>query len=555
MGIIAIRKKMGRGLKYLFGAFLIIFAAGIFVSFGPGGGGGRRGPWQSGPGSVPEGPAVMARLDDHKITRTSFYSAYLESRRGRTIRVLGDMRDLKLTLLDQMVHNILIAGAMSAEDIEVTEQDINAAVARDVESAIRQQFPSGTSPGQYSKRRLADYLKGAGITIEEFRARKARELAGTRDYEQSVGFQKLQQSIYGDIKLSDDDVKAKYRERRVQWIVVRPPGSPLSASPTGDEPPTALTAAEDKEAKRRAGTILKRLRDGADFGQVAVEESADPGSAADDGYVGYHQRERFDQELVGTHLAQQPYARSQRVSLAVYRAARALEEPIFDSKLGEISEPIRTDWGYVIVRPSESKENAPDDFDENKERYKTMVEGWARRARWDRYYYGKLWENATLEVEDPELQAYVALEKGERQTAYRLLTEALEQSNIGHADGPGDAVQNFEFARVAEMLGKTDEAVQHYEAAAQTAGAAHDVHMALGRLYKDAGKKAFALRHFQAASDAGDTKFRENVEMHRELAQLYEQMGKTLLSQEQEEWVQDFYVEERLRWERLRAGS
>ncbi|MFQ5809798.1 MAG: peptidylprolyl isomerase, partial [Armatimonadota bacterium] len=471
MGIIAIRKKMGRGLKYLFGVFLLIFAAGIFVSFGPRSGG-RGGQWRSHAGSVPDGPTVMARLDDHKITRGAFYSAYVDSRRGRTVRVLGDMRGLKLTILDQMLHSVLIANAMAAEDIDVTEQDINAAVARDVEFAILKDFRSDTNPGQYSKRKLADYLKREGITIEEFRARKARKLVASRDYRQSVGFQKLQDKIYGDIKLSDDDIKAKYRERRVQWIVVRPEGSSLPLSPTGDEPPPALTAEEDAEAKRRADSILKRLRDGADFGQVAKEESADPRSALDDGYVGYHQRERFDQELVAAYLAQQPYRRSQRVSLAVYRAARAMEKAIFDSKLGEVSEPIQTDWAYVIVRASEIKNNVPDDFDESKDQYRTMVEGWSRRAKWDRYYYGKLWANATLKVEDPELSAYVALEKGETETAYRLLKDALEQSKAGYEDDPGDAVQNVERARVAQMLGKADEARQYYEAAAQTAGAA-----------------------------------------------------------------------------------
>ena len=116
-------------------------------------------------------------------------------------------------------------------------------------------------------------------------------------------------------------------------------------------------------------------------------------------------------------------------------------------------------------------------------------------------------------------------------------------------------MQNFELGRLAEALEKDEEAVSHYKAAAETSGAAYDVHIALGKLYGKLGKKAYALLELRAASDAADTNLYENVPVHEELETLYAEMGKDILSDEQREWVDDFRAEEMRRLERLRAGS
>ena len=549
MGIIAIRKRMGRGMKYLFGGFLVVFAVGIFMGFG---GGGGRGPGPRGSRLAAEGPAVMATVEGQKISRNAFYGRYVAYRGGRTIRALGKMRDVKLNILEQMVHQVLIARAAKAENIEVKEEDVNAALTADVDRWIQGQYPS--------KSKLAAYLKNEGMTIEELRGRIRGSFASTRDYSQIVSIQKLQAKVSAGVKLSEKAVKESYRERKVQLILVRPEGSLLPSSPAIDTPaPTPLTGAEDKAARKRADDIVKRLRAGADFGEVAEEESAEPRSAAQGGDVQYHRRASLDESLVATYLAQWPWyipvARPERVNLAVYRAARALEKPIFEGKIGEVSDPIRTDWGYVIVRVPEAKNNVPEDFDERKEQYKKSVEDEARRASWARYYYGKLRANAEIDVQDAELQAYLALQEGDKEKAYTLLKKAVAVSKAGSEDDPGDAVQNFELGRLAEALEKDEEAVSHYKAAAETSGAAHDVHIALGKLYGKLGKKAYALLELRAASDAADTNLYENVAVHEELETLYAEMGKDILSDEQQKWVDDFRAEEMRRLERLRAGS
>ncbi len=544
MGIIAIRKKMGKGLKYVFGLFLIVFAAGIFMGFRPGGGG--RGPdWRQRQHLVPPGPSVIARLDGHQLNRSDFYARYRGMRGERSIRVLGDMRQTKIAILDAMTNQILVQEAAKAENVEVGEDDIRTALVADVEREIRGQFPT--------KKVLAQYLTGEGITIEELRESVRERYAADAGYRQRIQFQKLQQGIQGDVKLSNDQIKEKYRERRVDVILVRPEGSMLSLA--FDEPATMLTDADAAAAKSRADEIVKRIRDGADFEEVAKEESAEPRSGSLGGDASYHSRDRLDQELVASYFAQQPYYRTQRASIAVYEAGRALEKPIFDGKLGEVSDPVKTAWGYVIVRVPEEKDNLPEDFEESNAQYKTLVESWVKRVLWDRYYYGKLWANAKLELEDPELKAYRALDYGDTKAAYDLLKEAVKLSRAGDEDDPGDAVQNFELALAAEALGKKDEAIAHHKAAAMTAGAAYDVHMALGTLYMDMGQKAFALSEFSAANDAALTKSRENLAVHEELESLYLQMDKEVLSNEQSVWIDEFRAEEMARWQRYQSPS
>lgn len=82
-------------------------------------------------------------------------------------------------------------------------------------------------------------------------------------------------------------------------------------------------------ARARAAAIVDELRGGADFATLARNSSADPGSAAQGGDVGF-------------------FARGEMVP--------EFEEAAFGLTIGEISDPVRTQFGFHILKVAEKRE-------------------------------------------------------------------------------------------------------------------------------------------------------------------------------------------------------
>ncbi|QXL85881.1 peptidyl-prolyl cis-trans isomerase [Comamonas sp. NLF-1-9] len=85
-----------------------------------------------------------------------------------------------------------------------------------------------------------------------------------------------------------------------------------------------LVRGTDEAAHQRARQLLEELKAGADFSRLAKENSADPGSAAKGGDLGFFER--------GKMVA--PFE----------KALDALQQP------GELSEPVLTQFGWHIIR-------------------------------------------------------------------------------------------------------------------------------------------------------------------------------------------------------------
>jgi parvulin-like peptidyl-prolyl isomerase len=79
----------------------------------------------------------------------------------------------------------------------------------------------------------------------------------------------------------------------------------------------------DQEAKRKADSIYKALQGGADFGALAKEQSEDPGSAKRGGDLGW-------------------FGKGQMV--------KEFEEACFNGPVGTIQRPVKTSYGYHIIR-------------------------------------------------------------------------------------------------------------------------------------------------------------------------------------------------------------
>jgi parvulin-like peptidyl-prolyl isomerase len=126
-----------------------------------------------------------------------------------------------------------------------------------------------------------------------------------------------------EVKLGDADVLRYYEEHKAEFeqvqarhILVRMQGSPVPVRPGQKE----LT---DAEALAKAQDLRKKLEAGADFAALAVENSDDTGSGAKGGDLGTFRQRQMVPEF---------------------------EKAAFALKVGELSQPVKTQFGYHLIK-------------------------------------------------------------------------------------------------------------------------------------------------------------------------------------------------------------
>ncbi len=157
-----------------------------------------------------------------------------------------------------------------------------------------------------------------------------------------------------DVKVSDQEIKQYYEDhkaefhqkeqRKARHILIRLPKD-----------------ASDQEVqakKKELEEIRARIKNGADFAQVAREVSQDPGSAKNGGELGFFTRDAMVK----------PFANA-----------------VFSMKKGEISKPVRTRFGWHIILLEDIKPERTIPLDEVKQQIKAkLATQKANTEAWDK---------------------------------------------------------------------------------------------------------------------------------------------------------------------------
>jgi peptidyl-prolyl cis-trans isomerase C len=123
----------------------------------------------------------------------------------------------------------------------------------------------------------------------------------------------------GVLKKYLDDHVADYTKVKARHILIRFKGSPVAVRPGQQD----LTA---EEALAKAKALQAKLKAGADFADVAREESDDASSGANGGDLGL-------------------FGHGQMVP--------SFEDAAFQLKIGELSEPVKSPFGYHLIQVQE----------------------------------------------------------------------------------------------------------------------------------------------------------------------------------------------------------
>jgi peptidyl-prolyl cis-trans isomerase C len=115
--------------------------------------------------------------------------------------------------------------------------------------------------------------------------------------------------------------KSEYEQIHARHILIRAQGSPVALAPGQKE-------LSDAEALAKAQEIRQKLLQGADFAELARTESLDQGSSSKGGDLGFLKRGQ---------------------------TMPSFEDALFALPAGEISQPVKTTYGYHLIKVEERK--------------------------------------------------------------------------------------------------------------------------------------------------------------------------------------------------------
>ncbi|MDX2028655.1 MAG: peptidylprolyl isomerase [Alphaproteobacteria bacterium] len=149
-------------------------------------------------------------------------------------------------------------------------------------------------------------------------------------------------------KLQDDkDVKAQLKEAEAQIVAeayvrrtIQPKITEAKIKERYEQLSSKFKPEDEIRARHilvqtedEAKTVLKQLKDGADFAKLAEEKSKDKGSAKQGGDLGYFPRGAM---------------------------VKAFADAAFAMKAGELSDkPVKTEFGYHIIKVEDKRKSAP----------------------------------------------------------------------------------------------------------------------------------------------------------------------------------------------------
>jgi foldase protein PrsA len=276
---------------------------------------------------------VLATVGNEKITKGDLdkqIDAQLKQQFGNDYatndKVKDQVKQAKQQGLDGLVSQKVLLQEADKLGLKPSDDDLN----KQVDDQINQYKAQYPGEGQFE-----GVLQQNGLTEDQL-----RELI-----KDSLITQAVQTSIVKDVTVTDDDVQTYYNENKDSKYSVGA-GATVSHILIAEK---ASDGSVDFDASlTKANAIKAKLDAGADFATLAKENSADPGSKDQGGNLGF-----------------QPYNTTQLVPEFV-NGFKNLKE-------GEISAPVKSQYGYHIIKATGLKEAQVTPLDQVKDQIKSSL--------------------------------------------------------------------------------------------------------------------------------------------------------------------------------------
>lgn len=240
----------------------------------------------------------------------------------------------------------LSAGAFAANpvvvlevgSIKITDQDIQASIPAGVSSAQRQQMLQSaqgvtqTAKNLAARRLLAIEAQKSGLAAQP--VVKARQKLADEKVLSDARIEQFEAANAPDAKAIDDYARAEYKSNAKAFTV-----------PEETHVRHILIEGDSVDSKVKVERLLTQIKMGADFGKLAEENSQDPGSAAKGGDLGFAPSNRYVPEF-----------------------SKAMDEL---KKAGDLSAPVKTQFGWHILKLEERRPSRVLPYEEVAEKLKS----------------------------------------------------------------------------------------------------------------------------------------------------------------------------------------
>jgi parvulin-like peptidyl-prolyl isomerase len=240
---------------------------------------------------------VIATVNGEKVFRKNL---------DRRLSVLKRMnqevtRSTQMLVVNQLTKKVLLKQFVEGQNIEVSKEEIQGEVEK-----IKFFLKSNPSAAEKS---LKEILESKGSSISELEAEVTRTLALSK---------------YLDKEVSDDEKRSYFDANKNAFN-----GERVRASHVLIDTRKMKTDAELEGAKQKIGDIKKEIDNGADFAEMAKKYSDCP-SAEKGGDLNFFQRK-------GSMVEE-------------------FAKVAFSMEVGEVSEPVKTPFGYHIIKVTDREE-------------------------------------------------------------------------------------------------------------------------------------------------------------------------------------------------------
>jgi peptidyl-prolyl cis-trans isomerase C len=237
--------------------------------------------------------------------------------------------------------------------VEIREGDIKLA-----EEDIGQQMAQ--VPPESKRDYLVTYV---GDMILLTQAAEAKKISDSAEFKQQLEFTRKKLLM---AKLLDNEAKAASTEEAMRKVY---DDATKQMKPEEEVHARHILVETEDEAK----AVEAELKKGADFAELAKSKSKDPGAAAEGGDLGFFSKDQMVPEFAD--------------------AAFKLEK-------GQISDPVKSPFGWHIIRVEEKRTRPVPDYEQVKPQLETFV---ARKAQSE--YLAKLRDGAKIERLDKQAEA------------------------------------------------------------------------------------------------------------------------------------------------------
>lgn len=236
---------------------------------------------------------VNGKAITYEVLNTTFHN-----QRGVPFEKVQDdpqAQQVRKEILEQMINEELLAEEAQRQELQVAQEAIDERIRE-----IRTRFPSEEA--------FKQAVHSSGLTLEQL----------TTDIKEGLMIQQLiQKEVIAKVSVSPQELEAFFQKHKNDYVEESVRARHILIKVAPDASPEA-----DGKAKDRANAVLAKAKKGEDFGKLAQEYSEDPSKdrGGDLGYLG----------------------RGQTV--------KPFEDAAFSLKVGEIGGPIRTTFGYHIIK-------------------------------------------------------------------------------------------------------------------------------------------------------------------------------------------------------------